>query len=162
MLLSFLVATGDKLLWAAGKVRVNSYVAVVDMALNLTLSVTLAQLMGVMGVAVATLLSVLATNGLWLLPYICREAGVPFSRYLGSVVKPLMVPVVPSGALVLLVMQWLGSVGYLQLAVLAVVCAASYWLTFLALGRREERLRWWSVVRNALFPSRAPDVRGVA
>lgn len=160
--LSFLVAAGDKLLWAKGKVRVNSYVALADTVLNLSLSIGLAHVLGLVGVAMAPLLSVMVTNGLWLLPYICREAGVPVRVYLSSVVRPLLIAAAPSTAAVLALMSLVGTGGYLQIALLGASHVAVYWTVFFLAASKEERAGWSTVVRNAVAPSRAGKVGGLA
>lgn len=162
LFLSFLISTGDKLLWAKGKVKVNSYVAAADSGLNLLLSVLLTKTLGVVGVGLATLISVVLTNGFWLLPYICREAGVPVSRYLAEVAKPILLPVVPSTGLTLLVASMTGTGSYLHMMALAGICVCSYWGLFLTMTRREEKMRWLAVVRMAVIPLRPSSSGGVA
>ncbi|TAK35851.1 MAG: hypothetical protein EPO21_04805 [Chloroflexota bacterium] len=152
--LSFMIATGDKLLWAKGKIRVNSYVAIADAVLNLSLSVTLAMTLGLVGVALATFLSVLITNGLGLMPYICHESGLSMRRYLILVAKPLLTPALPATGVVLLAMRFLGSESYLQIVLLAALCAISYWSFFLALNRKEDTVHWLAILRSAVTPSR--------
>jgi O-antigen/teichoic acid export membrane protein len=154
MMLSFLVATGDKLLWAQGKIRVNSYVAIADTALNLGLSVGLALWLGLPGIALATLLSVGLTNGLWLLPYICRECGVPISEYVGRVLAPILIPAIPTTVLVLALMRVFPLTGYPQFLVVAAICTLTYWASFAVVSGREERRRWLSTLRTAM-PARA-------
>ncbi|MHB1161665.1 MAG: oligosaccharide flippase family protein [Chloroflexota bacterium] len=154
--LSFLVATGDKLLWAKGKVRVNSHVAVADTVLNLTLSVSLARPLGLVGVAMAPFFSVLVTNGLWLLPYICREAGVPVRVYLSSVARPLLLAAVPSTAAALLLRQLVGTGSYLHILLLGAVCVTTFWLAFYLVSDKQEKAYWVSAVRNAIVPSSIP------
>jgi O-antigen/teichoic acid export membrane protein len=162
LFISFLVATGDKLLWARGKIRVNSYVAVADTVTNLSLSVALAIPFGIAGVAAASLISVGITNGMWLLPYICREAGVTRGSYLLDVGRSVLLPAIPAAALTMGALRFVGVDGYPQLFLLAALCAGSYWALFLAASRREERSKWVSVVRTALFPNRAGSAKVVA
>jgi O-antigen/teichoic acid export membrane protein len=150
LFLSFLVAAGDKLLWAKGKVRVNSYVAIVDTVLNLGLSVTLTLAVGLPGVALATLISVLTTNGLWLMPYICREAGLPARAYLTRVLWPIFVPAAPATAVVLLLTPVIGVASYLSLVLLGACCAGSYWGTYLALNARSETFALVAGIRSRL------------
>ncbi len=159
---SFLISTGDKLLWAKGKIKVNSFVAMADSSLNLLLSVLLTSSFGVVGVGLATLISVLTTNGLVLLPYICREAGVPVSRYLSEVVKPILVPAFPSAGLAAIAIQFIGAGSYLHMMVVGAVCVASYWGVFLLLSRHEEKMRWMFVVRSALIQTKAHRVDSTA
>ena len=154
LFLSFLVAAGDKLLWAKGKVRVNSYVAIADTVLNLGLSIILTLAIGLPGVALATLISVLTTNGLWLMPYICREAGLPARDYLTRVLLPIFVPAVPATAVVLLLAPVFGVGGYMPLALLGACCAASYWGTYLALNARTETFALLASLRSRLVGRR--------
>lgn len=154
MFLSFLVAAGDKLLWAQGKIRVNSYVAIADTVLNLGLSVGLSLLWGLPGVALATLLSVGLTNGLWLLPYICRECDVPLREYAGRVLAPIFVPALPTAALILGLVRVFPVDGYAQLLVVAATCALTYWACFAVVSGKDERRRWVSTLRTAM-PARA-------
>jgi O-antigen/teichoic acid export membrane protein len=154
LFLSFLVAAGDKLLWAKGKIRVNSYVAIADTVLNLCLSVILTLAIGLPGVALATLISVLSTNGLWLMPYICREAGLPVREYLTRVLWPVFVPAVPAVGVVLLLAPLTGVGGYVPLALLGACCAVSYWTTYLGLNARGETFTWLASMRSRLVGRR--------
>lgn len=160
--ISFLVASGDKLLWAKGKIRVNSYVAMADSCINLFSSLLLTKTIGVLGVGLATLISVGLTNGCWLLPYICREAGVSYSRYLADVIKPIFVPMVPSAGLSLLLIQLVGTGSYMHLAIIGGSCVMTYWGVFLILSRKEEKERWIGAIRSALIASKARSVGGLA
>jgi O-antigen/teichoic acid export membrane protein len=146
--LSFLIGSGDKLLWAKGKVRVNSSVAVVDTLLNLTLSVVLVSNYGVLGAAWAMLISVGLTNGLWLMPYICREAGVPIGSYARRVLAPVLLPALPSAAVVLWLMSLAPIESYMQVVLLAAACATSYWAVFVVISGQREWRRWWTVLQS--------------
>jgi len=150
LFLSFLVATGDKLLWARGQIRVNSYVAIADTVLNLALSVGLALTLGLPGVALATLLSVFVTNGLWLMPYICHQCEMQVRDYLRLVLVPVLVPAVPAAAVVLALRELVPVDGYVQVLVCGAICALAYWSLFAVLSGRDERRRWLSALRTAM------------
>jgi O-antigen/teichoic acid export membrane protein len=156
--ISFLVGTGDKLLWARGKVRLNAYVALADIALNVALSIALVSRFGVAGAAWAMLISVAVTNGLWLMPYICREAGVPMRRYLRIVLWPALAPVLPTAVIVIVAREVVPATSYLQVALLAALCAASYWLLFLSVSGRQESKRWWILMRGSRVAHSDPQI----
>lgn len=132
----------------------NSYVAIADTVLNLALSVGLALTLGLPGVALATLLSVFVTNGLWLMPYICRQCEMQVRDYFRLVLVPVLVLAVPAVAVVLAVRGLITVDGYVQVLVCGAICALAYWSLFAVLSGKDERRRWLSVLRTAM-PARA-------
>jgi O-antigen/teichoic acid export membrane protein len=65
------------MLQGAGHVRVPALIMGAEALLNLTLSVILAQTMGLQGVALGTLIAVIVANVGCFYPYMCRQFGLP-------------------------------------------------------------------------------------
>jgi O-antigen/teichoic acid export membrane protein len=72
-----LTRTGLLMLQGAGHVRVPALIMGGEALLNLTLSVVLAQTMGLKGVALGTLIAVIVANVGCFYPYMCRRFGLP-------------------------------------------------------------------------------------
>jgi O-antigen/teichoic acid export membrane protein len=76
--------TGIVILEGAGKVRGPALIRSGEAALNFALSLTLAHLIGLKGVALGTLLAAAAANLFILVPYMCKEFGLELRRLSGS------------------------------------------------------------------------------
>jgi O-antigen/teichoic acid export membrane protein len=80
------------LLMGTGHHRLVAAACVVESVANLALSIVLVQRYGLVGVAIGTMVPVLATNLLWLLPAGCRSLGLPYGRFLADVTRPAVIP----------------------------------------------------------------------
>jgi O-antigen/teichoic acid export membrane protein len=138
------------LLQGVGRNKELMYSEIVNAGLNLILSIILARKIGVMGVALATLLAHLCTS-FWvvvLLP--CRYLRFSLHRYLSSVVLPPLLLGVPAGALAWVVLQALPqSHNLFDLAIKATIVSAIYCVAYLTLGAsREERQMYLRLVKG--------------
>jgi O-antigen/teichoic acid export membrane protein len=78
--ISAVTRTGLLMLQGAGHVRVPALFMAGEALLNLTLSVILAQTMGLKGVALGTLIAVVVANVGFFYPYMCRQFGLPLGQ----------------------------------------------------------------------------------
>jgi len=75
--ISALTRTGLLMLQGVGHVRVPALIMAGEAVLNLTLSIVLAQTMGLAGVALGSLIAVIVANVGCFYPYMCRQFGIP-------------------------------------------------------------------------------------
>lgn len=97
-----LIDTGVTMLLGTGRARFPALTRISEAGLNLALSVLLANLIGVKGVALATLLAAASLNLIALLPYVCRQ----FEIRLWDFARPIITAHGPPAAVALLV-GWL-------------------------------------------------------
>ena len=125
MVISALNQTGLQMLQGMGKARVPALVYAGEAVLNLILSVVLAHLIGISGVALGTLLAALVASLIAFFPYMCRQFDLP----IGSFVTSLLVAHVPPAAAALAV-GWLviraDISGVLEIAAAAAAMFAVY------------------------------------
>jgi PST family polysaccharide transporter len=81
-----LIDTGISTLQGMGRPRRPAIIRAAETALNLGLSVLLAHLIGLEGVALATLLAAVAANLFVLLPQMCRQFGLRVTEFAGPLV----------------------------------------------------------------------------
>jgi O-antigen/teichoic acid export membrane protein len=127
--------------WPAGSIlqgmaRVRS-MALVSLATglaNLALSIALAPRLGLLGVAIGTLLpAVVASFGI-VIPYAARHIGVPPSELLREVALPSVVPALPAVA-VLCALRWsIGAPSPASIAAIGLTGIGTYGLFYLGLG----------------------------
>ncbi|MEO5365977.1 MAG: oligosaccharide flippase family protein [Magnetococcus sp. WYHC-3] len=83
-------ATAGRLLLGMGQVRFDARVSSLGALANVALSLVLVHPLGILGVALGTLVPVAAVNLLWVLPYACRQVGLPMRQFLGALLPPLL------------------------------------------------------------------------
>ena len=132
--------TGLLMLQGAGHVRVPALIMAGEALLNLTLSIVLAQTMGLEGVALGTLVAVVAANLGCFYPYMCRQFGLPL-RALSATLARAHLPALVAAALA----GWgLSSLDPQDVAALA--CAPAivatyvgvFWFTGMTAGERAQ------------------------
>jgi O-antigen/teichoic acid export membrane protein len=84
MVISALNQTGLQMLQGMGKARIPALVYASEAVLNLVLSVVLANLIGISGVALGTLLAGLIVSVIAFFPYMCRQFDLPLWSFVGS------------------------------------------------------------------------------
>ena len=84
--------TGLVMLQGIGKPRGPAIIRLLEAVVNLGLSILLANLIGLKGVALGTLIAVGLLNLLILFPYMCREFEVPLGRLVGTLLATLGPP----------------------------------------------------------------------
>jgi O-antigen/teichoic acid export membrane protein len=78
--------TGLVMLEGDGRIRVPALIRASEAVLNFALSLTLAHLIGLKGVALGTLLAAAAANLLVFIPHMCRQFGLELRVFAGSLV----------------------------------------------------------------------------
>ncbi|HVM43834.1 MAG TPA: oligosaccharide flippase family protein [Gemmatimonadales bacterium] len=131
-----------------GRHRAPAIGGAVEAALNLALSILLVRTLGVLGVALGTLLAGAATNG-WVAPAAaCRELGIRVGAYLRATLVPSLLPAAVGGAI-----AWLApgrsAAGLGAAAAGIALTAAGFIATFWTLGlASDERRHLRSLVRR--------------
>jgi O-antigen/teichoic acid export membrane protein len=98
-LISSSIDTGAVMLQGSGNAKGPGLIAGAEATLNLGLTLLLAHLIGISGVALATLLAAVTLNLLVLFPYFCRKFGIRLREFVGA----LVVAQIPAVAAALLV-----------------------------------------------------------
>jgi O-antigen/teichoic acid export membrane protein len=136
-----LIDTGVTMLLGAGTVRGPAAAGITESTVNIGLSVLLAHLIGLEGVALATLLAAAAVNLLGLLPFVCRR----FEIRLWDFGRPLLAAHVPPAAASLLV-GWLitraDPTGAIAVIGAAVAIVATYLAVFAVSGLDGPERSW--------------------
>jgi O-antigen/teichoic acid export membrane protein len=148
LLLATISRAGLLMLQGSGDIRVPAVIAWGEGVLNLSLSVALGLLIGLTGVALATLIATAAVSTVIGIRYICRVFDVPVRTFLVSTVGPH----VPAACAALLT-GWVvmpSDTASLPLVVAAgAAIGASYLLTLTFTGlSRDERRRLWERMRR--------------
>ncbi|MBF0186639.1 MAG: oligosaccharide flippase family protein [Magnetococcales bacterium] len=84
-------AVAGRILLGTGEVVFDAWVSAVAAVCNVILSVILVRSLGVVGVALGTLLPLLIANGVVVPPYVCRLTGVGVIAFYGRVLGPVVV-----------------------------------------------------------------------
>jgi O-antigen/teichoic acid export membrane protein len=129
-------------LFAMREVRFLGFTALAEAAMNLGMSIVLARTHGIVGVAVGTVVAVALTQGVVQTWYVVRTLGLPFSAWLGSVLRGSLPVLAGLAAAWLLVRgmdagSWPRFLG--KAALVATPAIAAGWL--LGLRRGELRFR---------------------
>lgn len=152
-----LTRTGLLMLQGVGDVRVPALITSGEAALNLVLSVILAQTMGLKGVALGTLIAVVVANVGCFYPYMCRQFGVPIGTLSLALARAHVPALLLTGAV-----GWaISSADPTGVVVLAgaLAIAATYVAVFWVTGLEpDERLHLRGLLGRALRRSRPqPD-----
>lgn len=106
MVLAGVVMVGQgpagNILLATGRERIVAGVSVVDILLNLGLSLALVSRYGLVGVALGTAVPYVVLNAAVIVPIACRTLNLPLGRFAAAVITPSLVALIPAVALVLL------------------------------------------------------------
>jgi O-antigen/teichoic acid export membrane protein len=138
------------LLMGTGHHRLVAAACVAESTANVALSILLVQRYGLFGVALGTMIPVVAVNLAWLMPAACRSVGLRYGRFLLDVVRPAVLPiVVTAGAGAWFRTVWIPD-GLGSVLLQAVMLGTIYSVTFLAMLPRAFRERYL----RAVFPSR--------
>ncbi len=116
-----------------GDVRRPALLGLIEVALNLTLSVVLALALGLKGVALATLIAITVMNFGFTLPYACRRLGVPLIGLVLTAVRAHLPPAAVSLVVGLAIMH-LGVGGLLQVIGAGAAMVVTYGLVLWASG----------------------------
>jgi O-antigen/teichoic acid export membrane protein len=143
-------ASANLILKGAGQHKLLTYTNAATAVVNVLLSIVLARTLGIVGVALGTLLPVSASAAFVLYPAACRRVGVPVRRTIVEAVWPASWP-----AAIMMAVLWLGArrapVHLLDVAIQLAVAGLVYVVLFvgLAIGTEERRFyvaKLWSFV----------------
>jgi len=99
---------GTIVLMAIDRHRSVAWMALADGLLNLALSIALIGPLGLLGVALGTLVSTLAVQTVFIVPYTAKALSTTYSDLLRSIVMPLVAPTAGYLAVLLALRAWLG------------------------------------------------------
>lgn len=153
LLLATVSRTGLLMLQGSGRVRAPAAIVWAEAALNFGLSIALGLLLGLTGVALATLIATAVVSTSIGIPYLCRTFGVPTRTFVLTVARAH----VPAAGVALLT-GWLVTpdegAGLVSVLAAGVAIAAAYLLTLSVTGlSRDQRRRLWAFIRRADPPA---------
>jgi O-antigen/teichoic acid export membrane protein len=132
----------DSMLMGTGRHRLVAAACLTEAAANLVVSVILVRRFGLLGVALGTMIPVLAVNLAWLMPAGCRALGVSYPRFLADVTRPAWIPLAVTMAAGVVVRDQWAATGLAAVGLQAVVLGVVYTLTFFAALPRSLRARY--------------------
>lgn len=135
-------ATGTTLLKGAGEHRVVSFTNIVTAVCNLGLSVVLVGPLGLLGVALGTLLPIAVSSAAYLFPLACRRVELPLARAWTQGVWPALWPAALMGGYIALSKPFIPAT-LLALAAECVVAGLVYGVTFLFFSLRDVERRFY-------------------
>jgi len=137
------------ILLAAGRHRVVAAASVMDILLNIGLSVALVSRYGLTGVALGTALPYTVLNVAVLVPIACRLLHVPIGRFTITVVTPSLVALLPAAAIALLLRTTLPATSFVMALAESAIVGLLYVAAFCAFGlRAADRARYVGAVRR--------------
>jgi O-antigen/teichoic acid export membrane protein len=130
------------LLMGTGHNRLVAAACIVESLANLGLSILLIQRFGLFGVALGTMIPVVAVNLFWLMPAGCRSIGLPYGQFLHAVTQYVWFPLAASTTI-----GWLLTRGWEATTLIAVVLQGAtiglvYAVTLVGAAPRDLRARY--------------------
>jgi O-antigen/teichoic acid export membrane protein len=128
-------ACSKRVLMMCGEERRLLYISIVDALANVGLSIILAYQMGVLGVALGTMIPTTLVGWLWVVPLTLRKIQLPFTSYVFHHIRGTLLPIGSFGLILTLLAIFVptdGSSGFVDLAWRGALCVAP----LLFLGRR--------------------------
>lgn len=147
--------TGLMAMHGMGKARVPAIIFSVEAAGNLALSLGLGKLMGIPGVALATLVAAVVTQFGLLLPYVCRELDLPLRGFVMTVARDHL-PAVATSLLVGWVLSRAGVSGLVPVTLAGAAITGTYLLTLVFSALSTDERRRLVVTLRRLVPRRRP------
>ena len=98
--------------------------------LNLALSIVLIQFLGLIGVAIGTLIATLLMELALVVPRACRDQGLTLSGFLGQAIWPVIPALAPALGTAWLLAQWQPITGFAWLFLEGTVSALVYFVAF--------------------------------
>ena len=143
-------STATTVLKGAGRHRLLAASNIVMALANLCLSVVLVRKMGLIGVALGTLVPLGIVSIFVLFPAACRRAGISITSTLATALWPALWPMIPMAMLLAVTRNFIGA-SLPAIAMQAVLAGSVYALVFLRLAiGREERHWYLNKVRQIL------------
>ncbi len=127
------------ILQGVGRHRPQALMAVASALTNLVLSVVLVQRLGLLGVAVGTLIPTIAECLGLVLPYAMRVTGVSLSEMARQVWLPTLLPTIPMLGVTTALARMVGDWSLATIALVGTAGLGIYAIGYLSLGRRERR-----------------------
>jgi O-antigen/teichoic acid export membrane protein len=119
---------------------------------NITVSVLLVRPYGLVGVAMGTLIPSTVLSLCYVWPYASRVLGVPWRDLLKQVFWPVVLPVVPMGAVIYVATRIIEPSGLISLLVIASASLSAYAAVYLAVGAGDPERQ---LIRNVLANARS-------
>jgi O-antigen/teichoic acid export membrane protein len=153
MVLAGVVMVGQgpagSILLATGRHRVVAAASVLDILLNIGLSVALVAHYGLVGVALGTALPYVVLNAAVLVPIACRTLNVPLRRFAAMVITPSLVALIPAVALAVLLRAMTTPTSFALVLGQSAVVGVVYVAAFCGFGLRPaDRARYVGSVRR--------------
>ncbi len=152
LLMNFIHVVGTpaaSLLQGIGKNREFVYSEVINAVLNLALSIVLIRSMGLIGVALGTLVASLCTSA-WFIPMLaCKYTELPVKTYIKhSILPPLLVGVVVGGIVWIFKDNLFTANNFFYLGLNGILIVVVYIVIYLCLGStREERKMYYRLLQ---------------
>jgi O-antigen/teichoic acid export membrane protein len=130
----------DTSTWPAGfmlqgmaKHKVLAILTIASGVFNLALSLILLQYLGLLGVALGTIIPTTIICIGFVLPYAIRYLKISFHQILSDVFLPALAPAIPTGVMVLIFRQILPQFSWLSLGILLLISIATYFIGYISL-----------------------------
>jgi O-antigen/teichoic acid export membrane protein len=137
------------ILLAAGRHRVVAAASVMDILLNIGLSVALVSRYGLTGVALGTALPYTVLNVAVLVPIACRLLHVPLARFAAVVITPSLLALLPAVAVAVLLRRTLTATSMVMALAEGALVGFVYVAAFCGFGlRAADRARYVGAVRR--------------
>jgi O-antigen/teichoic acid export membrane protein len=138
------------ILLAAGRHRLVAVASVLDILLNIGLSIALVSRYGLTGVALGTALPYAVLNVVVLVPVACRMLQVPLRRFAWVVITPSVVAVIPAAVVALVLRSTLTPTSFVMALAESALVGLIYVAAFCGLGLRPaDRARYVGAVRRS-------------
>ena len=148
LLLATVSRTGFLMLQGSGRIRGPAVIVWAEAALNFGLSIALGLLLGLTGVALATLIATGVVSTAIGVPYLCRSFGVPLRTFVFGVLGHTCRPPVSHCSSAGWYVPDKGT-GLVPVLAAGVAIAAAYLATLSLTGlSREQRRRLWALIRR--------------
>ncbi|HKP14383.1 MAG TPA: oligosaccharide flippase family protein [Blastocatellia bacterium] len=138
------------LLKGAGRHRLIAFVNLTIALTNLILSIVLVRWLGLMGVALGTLIPVTLGAGAVIFPAACRRVEMPLTKALGQAVWPALWPVAPM-ALMLAATRNLFGANLIYVGLQSAAAGLVYAAVFLLFAIRRDERQWYADKIRQLF-----------
>ncbi len=149
------------ILQAIGKNKETMYASIVNAGLNLGLSIILVQKIGLLGVALGTIIGQLCT-GSWIGPWLVRKyTGLQVKKFFLSGILPPVLVGIPVGAITWFMRNLFPSSNFLYLGLKGVLIVVIYATIYLAIGvTKEERQMYFGLLPR--IGRRQADIQNLA
>lgn len=123
---AFLVYPMDNSLYAVRKHRMLAFINIGDAVVNVALSLVLGRHMGSIGVALGTMIPMVISRFAIVVPYACRQTGIPLREYYGVLARVLLIACLVLGPTAMLAPYFPGEPSYESFAAITIAAAIVY------------------------------------